>query len=257
MLNIINSIIMRKIAFVNHKGGVGKTTSAANVAAAMALNGKRVLVIDTDPQGNLTDALGGIEEGTKTIYNAFKGAKLRSVIKQVKNNLDLVPCNLDFAGIEVEISNRLAREKFLEELIKPMEKDYDICIIDCPPSLGIITVNVLVATNEVYVPMQAEAFSFRGLDSIISIINEVKKHYNDTLKVSGVFIANFKAQRVITKEIGRQLEKSIGSVLMQSRIRTNVTIAEAQTFGKDVFEYDSKSNGAFDYMKLTKEILNK
>lgn len=243
---------MRKIALVNHKGGVGKTTSALNIAAGMARKGQRVLVIDTDPQCNLTLGF-GLFDVADTIYDSFsKGNPLP--VYQVRESLFVVPCSLDFAAIELEIANRVAREKTLLKLLKPLEKDYDVCIIDCPPSLGTITVNALVAANEIYIPMTAEYFAFHGIDTIIGIIRQVKENLNEELEVKGVFFTQFK-NRVLSKEIEKQLEKVLGNVLMETKIRVNVALAESQANGKNIFEYEPKSNGAEDYTKLVKEII--
>jgi chromosome partitioning protein len=246
---------MKKIALVNHKGGVGKTTSSVNIAAAMARQGKRVLLIDTDPQSNLTDSL-GIFDSEKTIYHSFSKGEPLPVVRY-SDNLHVVPCSLDFAGIEIEISTRLAREKVLQGLLEPLENDYDICIMDCPPSLGIITLNVLVATNEVYIPMHAEYLSFRGIDSIVGIIDQVRKYYNPTLSIKGVFFTQYKPNRVLSREIKMQLEQSIGSILMDSAIRVNVALAEAQSCGKDIYAYDEASPGANDYNSLVNEIISR
>lgn len=244
---------MRKIALVNHKGGVGKTTSAINIAAGMAKKGLKVLVVDTDPQSNLTESF-GIFNPEKTIYNSFsKGVDLPII--EVKKNLFLVPSALEFAGIELEIASRVAREKTLMGLLEPLEGNYDVCIMDCPPSLGIITLNVLVASDDVYIPMLAEFLAYRGIDSIVGIINQVKKHYNPGLKIKGVFFTQYKESRVLSKEIKKQLEQNIGDTLMSSEIRVNVALAESQSCGKDIFEYDESCNGAEDYKRLVEEII--
>lgn len=246
---------MEKIALVNHKGGVGKTTSAVNIAAAMAEKGKKVLLIDTDPQSNLTESL-GFFDNEKTIYHSFSKGEPLPVV-QYGENLYVVPCSLDFAGIEIEISTRLAREKVLQGLLEPLENDFDVCLMDCPPSLGIITLNVLVATNEVYIPMLAEYLSFRGIDSIVGIIDQVRKYYNPDLRIKGVFFTQYKANRVLSREIKAQLEQSIGDVLMQTNVRVNVALAEAQSCGKHIFAYDSESPGAKDYAELVNEMLKR
>ncbi len=245
---------MRKIAFVNHKGGVGKTTSAVNIAAAMAKQGKRVLLVDADPQSNLTESM-GIYEAKMSIYDSFsKGVSLPIV--KVKENLDVVPCSLDFAGIELEIASRIAREKILLELLQEWEQAYDVCIIDCPPSLGLISLNALVASDEVMIPMLAEYLPFRGIDSIVGIINTVKKHFNPKLSIRGVFFTKHNGQRVLSREIERQLKDLIGETLLNTKIRTNVALAECQASGKDIFEYDPGCNGSLDYNNLCLEILN-
>jgi len=244
---------MQKIAIVNHKGGVGKTTSAINLAAGLALKGKRVLLVDSDPQSNLTESF-GIFSPEKDLYASFsKGDPLPIVA--LKKNLWLVPSSLDLAGVELEIASRIARERILLELIDRVTGSYDYCIIDCPPSLGLLTLNALVAANEVYIPMEAEFLAYRGIDSIVGIINQVKKHLNPQLEIRGVFFTKFNEKRVLTKEIKEQIEGFFGKNLMKTQVRVNVALAEAQSSGKDIFDYDPASNGAADYAELVQEIL--
>jgi chromosome partitioning protein len=245
---------MRKIAFVNHKGGVGKTTSAVNIAAGMASRGLKVLAVDTDPQSNLTESF-GLFNVEKSIYESFKNGKPLPLVK-VKENLTVVPCSLDFAGIELEIAARVAREKTLVELLEPLEKDFDVCIMDCPPSLGIITLNVLVAADEVYIPMQAEFLAYRGIDSIISIITKVKKYFNPKIDVKGVFFTRYAENKVLSRGIKEQLSKELGNRLLETAVRVNVSLAESQADGKDIFEYAPKSNGAEDYRLLVEEMIS-
>ena len=157
----------------------------------------------------------------------------------------------------LEIAGRMPREIILKELMAGLDKTYDYCIIDCPPSLGLITLNALVAADEVYIPMEAEFLAYRGIDSIVGIINLVKKHFNPGLMIKGVFFTKYNEQRVLTKEIKTQIKGYFGDNLMKTAIRVNVALAEAQSSGKDIFEYDPESNGAKDYMSLVTKILNK
>lgn len=246
---------MKTIAIVNHKGGVGKTTSAINISAGIALLGKKVLVIDSDPQSNLTESL-GIFNPENDLYMSFSKNVPLPVV-EIKKNLFLVPCSLDFAGIELEIASRIARERILAELLERVSKDFDYCIIDCPPSLGLITLNGLVAADEVYIPMEAEFLAYRGIDSIVGIINQVKKHLNPKLAIKGVFFTKYNEKRVLTKEIKEQIKGYFGDNLMQTPIRVNVALAESQSSGKDIFAYDNNSNGATDYMNLVKELVKR
>jgi len=243
---------MKKIVIANHKGGVGKTTSSINISAGLAKKGKNVLIIDTDPQSNLTESF-GIFDPIKDLYLSFSKGEPLPIIK-VKKNLSLVPNSLNFSGIELEIAGRMPREIILKELMAGLDKTYDYCIIDCPPSLGLITLNALVAADEVYIPMEAEFLAYRGIDSIVGIINLVKKHFNPGLMIKGVFFTKYNEQRVLTKEIKNQIKGYFGDNLMKTVIRVNVALAEAQSSGKDIFEYDPESNGAKDYMSLVNEI---
>jgi chromosome partitioning protein len=243
---------MKKIVIANHKGGVGKTTSSINISAGLAKKGKNVLIIDADPQSNLTESF-GIFDPVKDLYISFSKGEPLPIIN-VKKNLSIVPNSLNFSGIELEIAGRMPREIILKELMTGLDKTYDYCIIDCPPSLGLITLNALVAADEVYIPMEAEFLAYRGIDSIVGIINLVKKHFNPGLMIKGVFFTKYNEQRVLTKEIKNQIKGYFGENLMKTAIRVNVALAEAQSSGKDIFEYDPKSNGAKDYMSLVNEI---
>ena len=243
---------MKKIVIANHKGGVGKTTSSINISAGLAKKGKNVLIIDTDPQSNLTESF-GIFDPVKDLYLSFSKGDPLPIIN-VKKNLSIVPNSLNFSGIELEIAGRMPREIILKELMTGLDKSYDYCIIDCPPSLGLITLNALVAADEVYIPMEAEFLAYRGIDSIVGIINLVKKHFNPGLMIKGVFFTKYNEQRILTKEIKNQIKGYFGDNLMKTAIRVNVALAEAQSSGKDIFEYDPNSNGAKDYMSLVNEI---
>ena len=244
---------MKKIVIVNNKGGVGKTTSAINISAGLAKKGNNVIIIDTDPQANLTESF-GVFEPEKDLYHSFSKGEPLPIVK-IKKNLSLVPNSLNFSGIELEIAARMPREIILKELIQGIGNSYDYCVIDCPPSLGLITLNALVAADEVYIPMEAEFLAYRGIDSIVGIINLVKKHFNPGLKIKGVFFTKYNEQRVLTKEIKNQIKGFFGDNLMKTSIRVNVALAEAQSSGKDIFEYDPKSNVAKDYMSLVNEII--
>ena len=246
---------MKKIVIANHKGGVGKTTSSINISAGLAKKGKNVLIIDADPQSNLTESF-GIFDPVKDLYLYFSKGEPLSIIN-VKKNLSIVPNSLNFSGIELEIAGRMPREIILKELIAGLDKTYDYCIIDCPPSLGLITLNALVAADEVYIPMEAEFLAYRGIDTIVGIINLVKKHFNPGLLIKGVFFTIYNEIRVLTKEIKNQIKGYFGDNLMKTAIRVNVALAEAQSSGKDIFEYDPKSNGAKDYMSLVNEIIKR
>ena len=246
---------MKKIVIANHKGGVGKTTSSINISAGLAKKGKNVLIIDTDPQSNLTESF-GIFDPDKDLYLSFSKGEPLPIIN-VKKNLSIVPNSLNFSGIELEIAGRMPREIILKELMSELDKTYDYCIIDCPPSLGLITLNALVAADEVYIPMEAEFLAYRGIDSIVGIINLVKKHFNPGLMTKGVFFTKYNEQRVLTKEIKNQIKGYFGDNLMKTAIRVNVALAEAQSSGKDIFEYDPNSNGAKDYMSLVNEIIKR
>ncbi|MDP4272688.1 MAG: ParA family protein [Bacteroidota bacterium] len=244
---------MEKIVLINHKGGVGKTTSAINIAAGLALKGKKTVAIDLDPQANLTESFGKFNL-PDNIYQSFSKGEPLPVL-ELKKNLSLVPASLDLAGIELEISSRLAREKIFSDLLKPLENKYDVAVFDCPPSLGLITVNALVAADDVYIPMIAEYLAYRGIDSIVGIIEQIKEHFNAKLRIKGVFFTKFNDKIVLSSNIKENVESIFGDTLMKTVIRTNIALAECQAQGIDIFEYNSKSNGAIDYRDLVNEIL--
>ena len=246
---------MKTICVVNHKGGVGKTTSVVNIGAGLALHGKRVLLIDIDPQTNLSESV-GITNPEVSIYDSFSTGKSAPVIK-IKENLDIIPSSLGLAGTELEIASRMARETVLKRILAPLKKDYDYALIDCPPSLGLLTINGLVASDEVYIPLEAEFLAYWGIDTIVGIIETVKSHFNESLMISGVFLTKFNKQRILTKSIRDEVNKFFGDVLFDSTIRVNVALAESPANGKDIFEYAPDSKGAEDYRNLVKEILKR
>ena len=246
---------MKTISFINHKGGTGKTTSTINFGAALTLVGKKVLLIDFDPQSNLTQSCGVINP-VQSVYDSLSN-NLPLPILNIKSNLDLAPSSLDLAGIELELSARMARETYLKKLLSGLKSKYDYILIDCPPSLGLLTINVLVASDQVLIPMEAEYLAFRGVHSIIGIINSVKEHFNPNLNISGVFLTKYNNQRKLTQEIENSIHKYFGSVLLNSKIRVNVSLAESQASGVDIFQYDVSSNGAKDYQSLVTELIEK
>jgi chromosome partitioning protein len=248
---------MEIISILNHKGGVGKTTSAINIGALYAINGKRTLLIDMDPQANLTKGLGiFLKNGEPTIYHSFRTEKPipLPIRETTTKNLYAVPSSIDFSGIELEISGAMSRETILKRLLKDVEKQYDFCFIDCPPSLGLITINSLVASEKVLIPMDAEFFALTGIDSIVGIIKKIKEFFNPDLKIWGVFFTRYNQQRVLSKQITDEVKKHFGDRLMKSVIRLNVAIPESQTRGQDIFFFDQHSNAAKDYVDLVLEL---
>lgn len=246
---------MKVIAILNHKGGTGKTTSALNIGAGLARLKKKTLLIDIDPQTNLTEGL-GIKDVNISIYNSFKNDK-ELPIHKISDYLDLVPSSLDLVGAELDLVNRLARETVLKNLLKPIKDNYDYVIIDCPPALGMLTINALVPADTVLIPLEAEYYAYRGIDRIVSIIADVRKHYNENLTIGGVFITKCNPKRLLTENITESVKKHFGDKLLNSKIRVNVSLAEAPIQGKDIFEYAPTSNGAADYMELVNEIITK
>ena len=239
------------ITFANHKGGVSKTTSTASIGACMAKKGKKVLLIDLDGQANLT--LYFIPNEISIFDSLVNGVPLP--VKHIRENLDLVPSSLEMASAEIALTNLLARERLLSNLLEPLRKDYDYILIDCPPSLGIVTTNAFIAADEIIVPMTPELLPLKGmrmLDAFVTTLQRVKP----SLRLGGVFIARFN-HRKLNKVVEQAVKERYESITMNTRIRENIALAESAGSGKSIFEYDSNSNGAKDYLALTEEILSR
>lgn len=251
----INTTFMKKIATVNNKGGIGKTTSVQNIGADLAQRGYRVLLIDLDPQTNLTESFACFTDGPNMYHSFSKNAPLNVI--NIKKNLSLVPSSLELQGIELEISNRIRREDILNRLIKPLEDQFDYCIMDCPPALGLLTVNALVAADSVIIPMEAEYLAYRGLETIKDMVDNIKEEINPALKIGGVFFTKLKPNLSLTKAIKEEVKKTFGATLCDNSIRVNVALSECQSNGQDIFSYAPESNGAKDYKNLVKELLKR
>lgn len=243
------------MCFSNHKGGVGKTTSACNIGAGLARKGKRVLLVDMDPQANLSLCF-GIRGADRNVYHLLMGQEsVDSVIYSVFENLDIIPAHLDLAGAEMELASEQGREMILMEELAPIMKRYDFIVIDCGPSLGLLTTNALTMADEVIIPVQAQYFSLQGVSKLTGIIEKVQRRLNPGLQVGGVLITQYDSRRIINRDIADALEKHFKKKLFETKIRNNVTLVEAPTKGQDIFRYSEKSNGAKDYDKLCDEIL--
>lgn len=243
------------IAIANYKGGVGKTSSAGCIGAALALAGKRVLLIDLDAQQNLTFMMSGQEDPDMSVYDALvKDVPLPIV--PVRDNLDLVPASLELARAEIDLATKLAREAILRTLLEEHVSRYDYIIIDCPPSLGIVTTNALVAADQLYIPLTAEALPLKGLRMLDDVVNEVKRRVNPRLQLGGVFFTRFNNRR-LNKDVADMISSRYGDKVFKTKIRENIAVAEMPLSGKTIFEYDPHCNGAADYKALTQEILDR
>lgn len=241
------------ISISNHKGGVGKTTSAINIGAGLNKLGKKILLIDLDPQANLSQSLGLIDQD-KNIYGAIRGEyKLQPI--QVLKGLDIIPSTLDLSGAEIELSGEAGREYILRELIAPLKKQYDYIIIDSPPSLGLLTINSFTASDEILIPLQAQYLAIQGLTKLLEVIDKIKKRLNKKLKVGGVFITQYDSRKVLNRDVVTSIKQRFKTEVLKTMIRDNVALAEAPTQGVDIFRYQLKSKGAEDYLALCKEII--
>lgn len=243
------------ISLLNHKGGVGKTTSAINLGAGLVETGKKVLLIDLDPQANLTLSL-GVARQPNTIYEAVRGESDLEW-QEVKPNLSVVPSTLDLSGAEMELINEAGREFILKELMEPIKDDFDFIVIDCPPSLGLLTLNALTSSDLVLIPLQTEFLAMQGLAKIKQIIQKVKLRLNKELKIGGVIPTMYDQRKVLNRDVVETITKYFGSLVFDTRIRDTVALAEAPSQRMDIFSYSPDSAGAADYLALAKEFLDR
>lgn len=246
---------MRTIAIANHKGGVGKTTSVASIGTALARRGYKVLLVDLDAQANLTTSLYN-QEPEASVYDVFKETTQTLPIVEVQKNISLLPSSLDMAGVELEISSKVSREYLLKDALESVAGDYDFCILDCPPSLGLVTINAFVASTDLFITLTAEALPSKGLAMLLRIVEQVKKRLNPTLSLSGVLITRWESSN-LSKEVEEQLRENFGELVFNTKIRKNISLAEAPLFARDIFTHAPQSNGAKDYETLTEEIVNR
>lgn len=244
----------RVIAISNHKGGVGKTTSALNIGAGLNSLGKKILLVDLDPQANLSQSL-GITEPEINIYGALRGRYPLQPV-EITEGLDLIPSTLDLSGAEVELTGEAGREYILKELIDPLRNSYDFILIDSPPSLGLLTINAFTASDEVYIPLQAQYLALQGLTKLLEIVDKIQRRLNKDLTIGGVFITQYDGRKVLNRDVVTAIEGHFKDKVFKTKIRDNVALAEAPARGVDIFRYNSKSYGAEDYLSLCREILN-
>jgi chromosome partitioning protein len=250
--------LSRIIALVNQKGGVGKSTTAVNLGAALAVEGRRVLVVDCDPQGNTTTGF-GIEKHRlqRDVYNVLmQEASIDDVAQATEiESLTLVPATINLAGAEIELVSALSRETRLRKALLPVAQRYDFVLIDCPPSLGLLTINALTAAEELIIPVQAEYYALEGLSQLTAVVRRVREALNPTLHMSGVLVTMFDGRTRLALEVLDELEKFFPDQMFKTQIPRNIRLSEAPSYGKPVILFDVKSRGAQAYMSLAKELL--
>ncbi|MGC8976240.1 MAG: ParA family protein [Candidatus Ratteibacteria bacterium] len=249
---------MRKIAVINQKGGSGKTTTVVNLGYYLGESGKKVLLIDLDPQSHTTIHLGfEPPEIKKSLYDLLVNqTPLSEVIKETNyKNVYLIPSKIDLASAEIELVNEVGREIILREILKKNKVKYDYILMDCPPSLGLLTLNALTTAKEVFIPIQAEFFALEGLTKLFQTIKIVKERINPELEITGIIITMFDKRKNICRDVEKKVEEYFKDKVFKTRIRENVRLAEAPSYGKAIGDFDGNCYGAEDYRNLAKEVI--
>ena len=245
------------IAVANQKGGVGKTTTSVNLSAVLAEKGKHVLLLDADPQGNATSGIGAEKNVEKSLYDVLINEEpIKNTVQKTEiKNLDICPSNINLAGAEVELVSQMSREHRLKEQLDIVKDDYDYIIIDCPPSLGLITINSFTASDSILIPVQCEYYALEGLGQLINTINLVKKHLNKSLEIEGAVLTMYDIRTNLSNQVVKEVKKYFDNKVFKTVIPRNVRLSEAPSFGMPITMYDHKSKGAKCYEKLAKELL--
>lgn len=246
------------IALANQKGGVGKTTTSVNLGACLTDLGKKVLLIDLDPQGNATSGL-GIDKKTidQSVYDVLiNDVDLKDVILSSSHQgLDIVPTTIALSGAEVELTNLMARETRLKDAFGEARDQYDYILIDCPPSLGLLTINAFTAADSILIPVQSEYYAMEGLSQLLNTIKLVRKHFNPNLKIEGVLLTMYDKRTNLGQQVNAEVKKFFGSSVFETIIPRNVRLSEAPSHGEAIVDYDKRSKGAHVYQQLAKEVL--
>ena len=250
--------ITRVIAIINQKGGVGKSTTAINLSAALGELGKQVLLVDLDPQGNTTSGL-GIEKGklNACVYDVVINGKplVDITIPDVYEGVDLVPATINLAGAEVELVSQMARENRLKEALGPMRGKYDYIFIDCPPSLGLLTINALVAADKLLIPIQCEFYALEGVTKLLESMKRVKTYLNPSLDIFGVLLTMFDKRTTLSKQVAAEVREYFKRLVFETEIPRSVKVSEAPSYGMPITEYDPTGKGADAYRALAKEVI--
>lgn len=249
----------RVISVTNQKGGVGKTTTCINLAASLVRRGQRILLIDMDPQGNASVGSGvDTVETDSTVYDVLLlETTARDAIKTTDCGVDVLPANRDLAGAQVELLNEIGRELRLKKALVPIQADYDTIFIDCPPALNVLTINAMVASDSVMIPMQCEYFALEGLSALIATVRKIRETLNPSLSIEGLLRTMFDGRNSLSNEVSKQLQAHFGKKVYDTVIPRNVRLAEAPSYGEPALIYDPSSKGARAYLALADEILHK
>ena len=245
------------ISVANQKGGVGKTTTTVNLSTILAKKGKKVLLIDTDPQGNATSGLGVSKDVELSVYDILIGdTEFDETLQETAiKNLKVCPSNISLAGAEVQLVSMMSREQRLKTKLDKIKDQYDYILIDCPPSLGLVTLNAFTASDSVLIPVQCEYFALEGLGQLLNTVNLVKKHLNKNLEIEGALLTMYDARTNLSNQVVKEVKKYFEDKVYKTVIPRNVRLSEAPSYGMPITEYDPRSKGAKTYEKFTKEFL--
>lgn len=258
--NILVNCMGKIIALANQKGGVGKTTTTINLAASLAALDKKVLVVDADPQANASSGLGvDIREIENSIYECIVDNvdPLKAIVSTEVINLDIMPSHIDLVGAEIEMLNFKDREKVLKKVLEPIRDKYDFILIDCSPSLGLITVNSLTAADSVIIPVQCEYFALEGISKLLNTIKIIKSKLNPSLDIEGFLLTMYDSRLRLANQIYEEVKKHFGEMVFKTVIQRNIKLSEAPSYGQPVLIYDPDSKGSLNHMQLAKELIEK
>jgi chromosome partitioning protein len=250
--------VSRTIVIANQKGGVGKTTTTVNLGSCLAVMEKKVLLVDSDPQANASSGLGvDAEELEKNLYTCFFNPEEahEAVVHTSTPNLDILPSSTHLVGAELELVDKMAREYYLRDLVRPLESIYDYILIDCPPSLGLLTLNALCAARELLIPLQCEYYALEGIVKLLQTYEQVKQRLNPSLKLLGVVLTMYDIRNRLSRQVKNEVRRCFPDHLFETVVPRNVRLSEAPSFGKSIVSYDVKSKGAEAYLALAKEVV--